>query len=135
MLFYHSITAPSVFFFFFFFWQKVANTPGNSRAKKEKGSTELEKNDSNANQEKESERKQITQPKNTQCLPCLFRWGALSLAEVCLLGLVRHHTPVGLEFCIHHQTLSARGGPALHTQGMAGSVLCPFTTSETRQDS
>lgn len=56
----------------------MANTPGNSRAKKEKGSTEIEKNDSNANQEeKESESKQITQPKNTQCLPCLFRWGAL----------------------------------------------------------
>lgn len=57
------------------------------------------------------------------------------MAEVCLLGLVRHHTPIGLEFLIHHQTLGARWGPALHTQGMAGSVLCSFTTSETRQDS
>lgn len=51
LLFCHSITAPSVFF-----WQKVANTPGNSRAKKKKGSTEIDKNDSNANlEEKESE--------------------------------------------------------------------------------
>lgn len=54
LLFYHFITAPSVFFFFS--WQKVANTPGNSRAKKEKGSTELEKNDSNANQERKNQR-------------------------------------------------------------------------------
>lgn len=71
MLLYHSMTAASIRFFF---WQRVANNSGNSRAKKEKGSREIDKNDSNANlEEEESESKQIAQPKNTQ-----------SMAEACL---------------------------------------------------